>query len=123
MDDVRIGEILPAGGPREDSRREETVRQRFWRTAKKAARQVPFMEDVVAGYYCALDRQTPTRVRGILLAALFYFVLPFDAVPDMLAAIGFTDDIAVLTAALGAVSAHITPAHRMAARRALEEFE
>jgi uncharacterized membrane protein YkvA (DUF1232 family) len=123
MDDVRTGEILAPGGPREDSRREETVRRRFWRTAKKAARQVPFMEDVVAGYYCALDRQTPARVRGILLAALFYFVLPFDAVPDMLAVIGFTDDIAVLTAALGAVSAHITPAHRMAARRALEEFE
>jgi uncharacterized membrane protein YkvA (DUF1232 family) len=123
MDDVRTGEILAPGGPREDGRREETVRRRFWRTAKKAARQVPFMEDVVAGYYCALDRQTPARVRGILLAALFYFVLPFDAVPDMLAVIGFTDDIAVLTAALGAVSAHITPAHRMAARRALEEFE
>ena len=40
------------------------------------------------------------RVRGILLAALAYFVLPFDAIPDLLAVVGFSDDIAVLAAAM-----------------------
>ncbi len=50
-----------------------------------------------------------------------YFVLPFDAIPDMLAGIGFTDDMAVLMAALTAVRSHITPAHRLAARKALAE--
>lgn len=123
MDDVKIGEILAPVGDERTRRREENVRARFWRTAKKAARQVPFMEDVVAGYYCALDRDTPTRVRGILFAALAYFVLPLDAVPDFLAVLGFTDDVAVLAAALGAIRSHITPAHRLAARRALEETE
>ncbi|PWJ80124.1 uncharacterized membrane protein YkvA (DUF1232 family) [Pseudaminobacter salicylatoxidans] len=98
---------------------EKKVREKFWRTAKKAARHIPFMDEVVAGYYCALDRQTPLKAKGILLAALAYFVLPFDAVPDVLAGIGFTDDIAVLTAAIAAVSAHMTPAHRLAAREAL----
>jgi Uncharacterized conserved protein len=84
---------------------------------------VPFMEDVVAAYYCALDSSTPTRVRGILIAALFYFILPFDTVPDFLAVFGFTDDVAVLAAALGAVKAHITPAHRLAAKKALENLD
>jgi len=121
MDDTKIGRILVPVGPEEEKRRWEEVRRRFWRTVKKAARQVPFMEDVVAGYYCALDRETPARVRGILLAAIFYFVLPFDAVPDFLAAFGFTDDVAVLAAALSSVRAHITPAHRLAARRALDD--
>ena len=51
-------------------------------TARKAARQVPFMEDVVAGYYCALDPSTPAKVRATLLAALAYFVLPLDTIPD-----------------------------------------
>jgi len=123
MEDVKIGEILAPVGQKENSRREETVRRRFWRTAKKAARNVPFMEEVVAGYYCALDRDTPTRVRGILLAALFYFILPLDTIPDFLAAFGFTDDVAVLAAALSAVRAHITPAHRMAAKRALDDLD
>ena len=38
---------------------ESEVREKFWRTAKKAARQVPFMDEVVAAYYCALDKSTP----------------------------------------------------------------
>jgi len=123
MDNVKIGEILAPVRPSEETRREQTVKRRFWQKAKKAARHVPFMEDVVAGYYCALDSNTPTRVRGILIAALFYFILPFDTVPDFLAFLGFTDDVAVLAAALGAVSAHITPAHRLAAKKALENAE
>lgn len=119
-DDVKIGEILAPVGPREDRRREERVRRNFWRTAKRAARYVPFMEELVAAYYCALDTNTPTRVRGMLLAALAYFILPFDIVPDFLLGLGFTDDVTVLVAALSAVRSHITPAHRLAARRALE---
>lgn len=123
MDDVKIGEILEPAGAKENARREERVRVKFWRTARKAARQIPFMEDVVAGYYCALDSNTPPRVRGMLLAALAYFVLPLDMIPDFLLGFGFTDDLAVLAAALGAIRRHITPAHRLAARQALEDRE
>lgn len=100
---------------------EARVQRNFWRTVKKAARQVPFMEDVVAAYYCALDKQTPLRAKGILLAALGYFVLPADTIPDVLVGLGFTDDIAVLTAAITAVRAHLKPGHIAAAREALAE--
>ena len=102
---------------------ESDMRERFWRTAKRAARQVPFMDEVVAAYYCALDRKTPLRAKGILLAALGYFVLPADTIPDFILGLGFTDDIAVLTAAIAAVRAHMTPAHRLAARQALAELD
>lgn len=121
MDQTSIGEILAPAGGDENARRERRVRDRFWATAKRAARQIPFMDEVVAAYYCALDRQTPRRVRATLLAALAYFVMPFDIVPDMLAVIGFGDDIAVLTAALAAVRPHIKESHRIAARQALAE--
>lgn len=100
---------------------EGQVRAKFWRTAKKAARQIPFMEDVVASYYCAFDRKTPLRAKAILIAALGYFVLPADVIPDIIVGLGFTDDIAVLTAAITAVRAHITPAHRLAAREAMTD--
>ncbi len=123
MDDVKIGEILEPGDDETRQDRESRVRREFWATVKRAARQVPFMEDVVASYYCALDQQTPTRVRGILLAALAYFVLPLDVMPDFLAFVGFSDDVAVLTAALAAIRAHITPAHYIAAREALADKE
>ncbi|PRD43488.1 DUF1232 domain-containing protein [Phyllobacterium phragmitis] len=120
MDDVKIGEILEPGSEEQQQRRAERVRAGFWKTVRKAGRSIPFMDEVVAAYYCALDPHTPMRVRGTLLAALAYFVLPFDFIPDFLLGIGFTDDVAVLMAALAAIRSHITPAHREAARKALE---
>ena len=123
MDSVKIGEILEPGSESDFKKRSERVKQGFWKAARRAGRMVPFMDEVVAAYYCALDQKTPTRVRITLMAALAYFVLPFDIIPDMLVGIGFTDDVAVLMAALTAVRTHITPAHRLAARQALEETE
>jgi uncharacterized membrane protein YkvA (DUF1232 family) len=116
MADVKFGEILE---PEDDEARERRVRQGFWSTFRRAARHIPFATELVAAYYCALDRGTPLRVRAMLLAALAYFVLPFDAVPDLLVGIGFTDDVTVLLATIGLVRAHITEVHREAARQAL----
>ncbi|HVW55584.1 MAG TPA: YkvA family protein [Rhizobiaceae bacterium] len=119
MNKATIDEILSPSDARSSEERARRVREKFWRTLKRAARQIPFMEDLVAAYYCAFDTQTPTRVRGILLAALAYFVLPVDIIPDFIAGFGFTDDVAVLSAAITAVRTHITPAHYAAARASL----
>ena len=97
------------------------MKRGFWKTFRKAARYIPFAEELVAAYYAALDPATPHRVRVILLAALAYFVMPFDAIPDFIAGIGFTDDATVLLAAIALVRSHITPVHREAARHALAE--
>lgn len=94
----------------------------FWRTVKRAASRIPFMDEVVAAYYCAFDRDTPFKAKAIIFGALGYFILPTDAIPDFVLGLGFTDDIAVLTAALGTVRAHVKPAHRKAAQRALAEM-
>jgi uncharacterized membrane protein YkvA (DUF1232 family) len=112
--DVLSGEEA-TGFEREESR----VRRDFWRTVRKAAGAIPFMEELVAAYYCALDRQTPTRVRATLLGALGYFVLPLDGVPDFILGLGFTDDAAVIMAVLALMQAHISDEHRAVARQAL----
>lgn len=101
--------------------RERKVRRDFWAKLKRFAGHVPFVEDLVAAYYCALDPATPMRVRGMLLAALAYFILPFDLIPDVIAGLGFADDAALLTAVVALVSAHITDTHRAAAARALDK--
>ncbi|QPB19440.1 MULTISPECIES: YkvA family protein [Rhizobium] len=121
MDEVKFGEILLPGDEDTQSRREKAVRKKFWPTFKRAVRQIPFSRDLVAGFYCALDPETPTRVRGILLAALAYFILPFDMVPDLFMLIGFSDDIAVLSAAFAMVSSHMKAKHYEAADRALAD--
>jgi uncharacterized membrane protein YkvA (DUF1232 family) len=118
MGEVLHGEIL---GPEDEATRSERVRAKFWSTLKKAARQIPFVDELVAAYYCAFDPETPARVRATLLAAFAYFVLPLDVIPDLLTGVGFTDDVTVLLGAIAMVRAHITDAHRAAARQALED--
>jgi uncharacterized membrane protein YkvA (DUF1232 family) len=100
-------------------RDERTVRRAFWSKAKRTAAQLPFAEDLIAAYYCAFDRATPFEVKAALLAALAYFVVPADMMPDLLPLLGFADDAAVLATAIRLVAGAIRPEHREAARRAL----
>lgn len=101
--------------------REEKVRSQFWPKFRSFAKHIPFAEDVVAAFFCATDAKTPLKVRGTLLAALAYFIVPLDVVPDILAFIGMGDDIAVLTAAFTLVQNHITDEHREKASNALRD--
>jgi uncharacterized membrane protein YkvA (DUF1232 family) len=104
------------------TRNEETVKQGFWPKLAKALASVPFAETLVAAYYCAFDRDTPLKVKGILLAALAYFVLPIDAVPDFILGLGFTDDMAVLFTAVNLIRTHLKPEHYDRARAALDKL-
>ncbi|MCA0255754.1 MAG: DUF1232 domain-containing protein [Proteobacteria bacterium] len=123
MDDVKFGEILLPGDVETETRREKTVRAKFWPKIARVARKVPFARDAVAAYYCATDPATPTRVRGILFAALAYFIMPADVVPDVFALIGFSDDMAVLTAAFAMVRGHIRDRHYESADKVLTQSE
>ena len=91
----------------------------FMARLKRVAKRIPFAEDLLAAWFCARDPATPRRVRMTLLAALGYFVLPVDALPDIMPIFGFTDDAAVIAAAIAAVAGSITPEHRERARQAL----
>ncbi|MBM3571363.1 MAG: DUF1232 domain-containing protein [Alphaproteobacteria bacterium] len=108
---------LPVPVDKERLKRDEsTVRQGFWRKVRATLGVVPFAEDAVASFFCATDRTTPLHVKAVLLGALAYFVLPVDAIPDFVAALGYTDDAAVLLAAIKTVSAYLTDSHRQQAR-------
>jgi uncharacterized membrane protein YkvA (DUF1232 family) len=101
---------------------ESALRRNFWRKLGRVVAQIPFAEDLLAAYYCALDQETPRHVKVTLLGAIAYFVLPADAVPDMLPVLGFSDDAAVLAIAIKLVTDHIRPAHRDAAKVKLAEM-
>ena len=98
------------------ARNEQRVRSGFWPKLARVFAKVPFAEDAVAAFYCASDSATPMPIRATLFAALAYFVMPFDAIPDVFLGLGFTDDAAVLIAAFTAAKIHITEAHREKAR-------
>lgn len=113
-------ESAEMGSDRDLARDRVRVRRSFWIKIKGVAAQLPFVEDLLAAYYCAFDRDTPRHVQATLIGAIAYFILPFDVVPDILPLIGFTDDAAVLATAIRLVSTHIRPDHREAARAALQ---
>jgi uncharacterized membrane protein YkvA (DUF1232 family) len=104
-------------------RNERLVRDRFWPKLRRVIGSIPFADELLAAYYCAIDHQTPGRVRGVLLAALVYFIMPMDLIPDIILSLGFTDDATVLTAAFAIVGSHIKDIHRQQAAEALgKEF-
>ena len=71
-------------GQRKDD--ESALQGQFWPKVRSVAASIPFAEDLLAAYYCAFDRETPASVKAALFGALAYFVLPFDAMPDILPA-------------------------------------
>ncbi|MEO1038348.1 MAG: YkvA family protein [Pseudomonadota bacterium] len=95
------------------------VERGFWPKLKRVARQIPFLEDLVAAYYAVLDRKTPLQVRAALAFALIYFLWMFDIIPDFIGIAGFADDGTVLATVIAQVGGAITEEHRRQAREAL----
>ncbi len=106
--------------PSDTDRDARRVAADLWRVLRRNAARIPFAEDALAAYYCAFDRDTPMAVRATLLGALAYFVMPVDAIPDILPLLGFADDAGVIALALTTIGGSIRPRHREAAREALD---
>jgi uncharacterized membrane protein YkvA (DUF1232 family) len=116
------GKELVPYDPEKLKRDQAKVERKFWDKLRKYIRQVPFVADLIAAYYCAVDPATPLHVKAVLFGALAYFILPIDLVPDFIAWIGFTDDAAVLYAALRTIAPHIKDSHRRQAKAAIDRL-
>ncbi len=58
-------------------------------------------------------------MRGVVLAALAWFVLPVSILPEFIVVLGFTDDVAVVAIAARMVRRHIKQRHYQRAREVL----
>lgn len=101
---------------------ERRVRSDFLATLTRVLARIPFAGDAVALYYAALDPATPRRTKALIFAGLAYFILPFDAVPDVFLGVGFTDDAAVIAAVVALAGAAIKPGHRQRAKALIESL-
>lgn len=98
------------------------VSEGFWPKIRRVAARIPFAVDALAVWRCAQDPATPRSAKALMMAALAYFVLPTDAIPDILGAVGFTDDAAVFAALLAVIGRHLKPEHRAAAEADLKRL-
>ena len=98
---------------------ERIVRRSFWQKVARTFAYLPFATNLLAAWYCAFDPSTPLKVKGILLAALAYFVIPLDVVPDLILGLGFTDDMTVLITAVSLIQRHMKAEHYDKARETI----
>src|SRR5688572_14838093 len=74
----------------------------FWGKLRRQARPAGtrVVEHALQLFYAARHPDTPAWARAVVYGALGYFILPTDAIPDLIPAVGFSDDFGVLVMAL-----------------------
>jgi uncharacterized membrane protein YkvA (DUF1232 family) len=98
--------------------------QKFWQKlqlfAAQAGRNV--VEKALMLYYVAQRPETPLWAKMVIFSSLAYFILPADAIPDIIPVAGYADDLSMLARALTAVARSITPEVKAAARQTAQEW-
>lgn len=81
----------------------------FWEKlrnfANSAGKQV--VERALQLYYASKRPDTPTWAKTVVYSALAYFILPADAIPDLVPIVGYADDLGALTAALATLAMYV----------------
>lgn len=90
---------------------------------KKLARKVG--EKTIYGlpilYYSTFDKALPIKDRLMVIAALGYFIVPLDIIPDALP-LGFSDDAAAIAYVVRHIWKNLSPSTFKKARKRLEEL-
>ncbi len=86
--------------------RKEKIEKEFKSYAKKVFKYIPkFVQIQLAKLYLVMiDKNVPSYKKAIAIGALTYFIMPIDGIPDILGPMGFSDDIAVVAAAIGVLT-------------------
>ncbi|MGD9555476.1 MAG: YkvA family protein [Mangrovibacterium sp.] len=85
---------------------DESFRGKLQRVASLAGAKVVYAALLL--FYMMKDPLVSVKAKVTIMAALGYFILPADAIPDVLPALGFTDDLGVLIFALSQIRSHLT---------------
>lgn len=75
----------------------------------KSKQGTRLVSTVLQLFYLAKSTDVPLWVKGTVIAALGYFIVVPDAIPDVTPIVGFVDDLGVLASALAAVAPYISP--------------
>jgi uncharacterized membrane protein YkvA (DUF1232 family) len=98
----------------------ENFRQKLLRYARSAGAEV--IERALQLFYALEDPSMPTWAKAVIVGALGYFITPTDAIPDLLPAVGYSDDLGVLVLALATLATRITPAVKDKARQKMRDW-
>ncbi|MEM1254885.1 MAG: DUF1232 domain-containing protein [Cyanobacteria bacterium P01_H01_bin.21] len=74
------------------------------------------VEQAYIMWYALHSSKTPASAKLVIAGALAYWILPVDLVPDVLPAVGFTDDFTTIASAATSIAMSITPDIRAKAK-------
>ncbi|GJQ19815.1 MAG: hypothetical protein HBSIN02_01700 [Bacteroidia bacterium] len=78
----------------------EYIADRFEEKLNRVRKNIRFADDLLALFRYMTDPEVHWARKTIVVAALLYFILPFDSIPDFTPVAGFLDDIGVVAAAI-----------------------
>lgn len=99
---------------------EKNLWEKIGKVAKKAGLKTVYM--VLLLYYVLMNDKTPAKYKAMIIGALGYFIVPLDAIPDFVPAVGYTDDLAAIAGMILAVAKCISPEIEAQAKAKLEEW-
>ncbi len=73
-------------------------------------------------YYVMKKSGCPAYIKTAIIAALGYFILPIDVIPDFIPVVGFSDDLTAITAALVMAQAYVDDEVKENARNKLDDI-
>ena len=96
----------------------------FWDKIAKVVKSagLELIYKAVQLYHATQSPACPAGVKAAIYAALGYFILPIDVVPDFIPGVGFADDLAALTAALVMAGAYIDLGVKTKARNTIRRL-
>jgi len=78
----------------------EYVDENIWGKLEKSGKRISFAKDILALYSYLKDPLVKWYRKAIVVAALVYFIVPIDTIPDLTPFFGYLDDLGVITALL-----------------------
>jgi uncharacterized membrane protein YkvA (DUF1232 family) len=96
----------------------------FWTKVKKFSKNAgkEVVEKALQLYYAAQRPEIPAWAKSVIYGALGYFIFPADAIPDVVPAVGYADDLGVLAAAIATVSFYINDEIKDRTRRKTKDW-
>ncbi|MFC4779566.1 YkvA family protein [Paenibacillus sp. GCM10023252] len=81
----------------------------FWNKVKRFGRTAgsKVVYHALLLFYALQSPKVPAWAKTVIIGALAYFISPLDAIPDIVPAAGYTDDLGTLAAALGTIAVYI----------------
>jgi uncharacterized membrane protein YkvA (DUF1232 family) len=88
---------------------ERLVEEHFEEKMQQAGKALRFAQDAIALFRYFRDAAVIWQKKVIVVAALVYFILPLDAIPDLTPVIGYLDDFGVIAAVTKFLSDELAP--------------